>query len=480
MKNTFYIYLSLLFLGILSNAQAQKLRFNNNHTFKILQITDTHWDNKSKKCEDTKNTIITVVNKEKPDFIIVTGDIITQEPIKDGWIALSKILSEQNIPWSVTFGNHDEEGSMKKTEIWKLLKRQANFIGESSSVSGVGNCAIPIYSNKGNKPAEILYLFDSHDYTDDTKLGHYDWIKHDQIKWYRKTSDDYTKANNGKTIPSLAFFHIPLLEYQEVASQEKTLIGEKYEGLGAAELNPGLFTSMVEKKDMVGVFVGHAHDNNYIGILKDIALAFGQVTGADAYGKMERGGRVIELYEGKRNFKTWISTPTATKHVFYYPSGLSEINESTKVLSASKLKAKKNGVKFKYYEGTIQKTADISSLKVKKEGVIPNFSIDNAEIEDHFAFKFEAWIKIPETAMYKFYTRSDDGSVLIIDNEIVVDNDGGHSAKRETNMVALEAGFHKIEVLYFEDYMGNELSVGMYSVKIPEGKIADNLLFVED
>ncbi len=480
MKKILYIYLSLLFLGMVGNAKAQKLKFNKDHKFRILQITDTHWDNKSKKCKDTENTIVSVVKKEKPDFIIVTGDIVTQEPIKEGWIALSKILSEQKIPWSVAFGNHDEEGSMKKNEIWKLLKTKANFIGKSELVSGVGNCAIPIFSSKGNKPAEILYLFDSHDYTNNEKLGHYDWIKHDQIKWYRKQSDNYTKANGGKPVPSMAFFHIPLLEYGEVAEQEQTLIGEKYEGLGAAELNPGLFTAMVEKKDMVGVFAGHAHDNNYIGILKDIALAFGQVTGADAYGKMERGGRVIELYEGTPNFKTWISTPTTTKHVFYYPSGLSEIGKDTKVLKAQKVNPKTNGVKFKYYEGNTENTAGINSLKVKKEGVIPNFSIDKAEVEDHFAFKFEAWIKIPETAMYKFYTRSDDGSVLLIDNEKIVDNDGGHSAKRETNVVALEAGFHKIEVLYFEDYMGNELSVGMYSVKIPEGKIDDKMLFIAE
>ena len=55
----------------------------------------------------------------------------------------------------------------------------------------------------------------------------------------------------------------------------------------------------------MGVFVGHDHDNNYVGLHKNIALGFGQVTGADAYGELERGGRVIELYENKPNtFKT--------------------------------------------------------------------------------------------------------------------------------------------------------------------------------
>ena len=36
----------------------------------------------------------------------------------------------------------------------------------------------------------------------------------------------------------------------------------------------------------MGVFVGHDHDNDFIGIDKGIALGYGRVTGADAYGEM--------------------------------------------------------------------------------------------------------------------------------------------------------------------------------------------------
>jgi hypothetical protein len=67
-----------------------------------------------------------------------------------------------------------------------------------------------------------------------------------------------------------------------------------------------MFTAMLECKDVMGIFVGHDHDNNYIGCLNNICLAYGNVTGRECYGRIGRGARVIELYEGKRKFDTWI------------------------------------------------------------------------------------------------------------------------------------------------------------------------------
>lgn len=480
MKKIYYLIFSVLIAGnLLAENKLDGLKFHKNGTFKIVQFTDTHFDYNSTKSPKTLATIRYVLAKEKPDFIIFTGDIVTTVPEKEGWLALMKDVVASNIPWSVTFGNHDEENNLKKSETWALLESFPNFIGEVGRVSGVGNNILPIYDSeeKGQIKA-LLYLFDSHDYTHNPELGHYDWIKADQITWYRAESEKYTKGNNKMPIPALAFFHIPLLEYKEVA-ENKEFLGEKYEGVASAELNSGLFTSFVEKKDVMGVFVGHDHDNNYIGILKNIALGFGQVTGESAYGDMERGARVIELKEGLFSFKSWIRTPSEKKDLFHYPSGLSEVSDTTHLLPAQKVNPTKNGVFFNYYEGKARKTADIAALPIKKSGIVANFGIENAEIKDHFAFRFESWLKIPHSGYYKFFTYSDDGSVLLIDGQVVVDNDGGHSAKRENGIVALEAGFHKIEVLYFEDYMGEKLNVGMSSIFIPEGNIPATFLFVE-
>ena len=60
-----------------------------------------------------------------------------------------------------------------------------------------------------------------------------------------------------------------------------------------------------------------------------------------------------------------------------------------------------------------------------------------------------------------------------------MDNDGSHIARRKDGMIALEEGFHRIQVLYFESYMGNELEVGISGLNILETKIPDNMLFIK-
>lgn len=91
---------------------------------------------------------------------------------------------------------------------------------------------------------------------------------------------------------------------------------------------------------------------------------------------------------------------------------------------------------------------------------------------------FNGLIDIPERGVYRFYTYSDDGSRLSIDNQVAVDNDGSHSAKRIDGKVALEAGVHEIEAIYFEDYMGEILEVGWLSRSIREEPIPDGILFL--
>ncbi len=49
-----------------------------------------------------------------------------------------------------------------------------------------------------------------------------------------------------------------------------------------------MFASFLDMRDVMGVFVGHDHDNDFIGIDKGIALGYGRVTGADAYGELTR------------------------------------------------------------------------------------------------------------------------------------------------------------------------------------------------
>jgi hypothetical protein len=88
---------------------------------------------------------------------------------------------------------------------------------------------------------------------------------------------------------------------------------------------------MVEHRDVMGVFVGHDHDNDYAGLVKGICLAYGRATGFDAYGKLMRGARVIELIEGKRTFDTWIRTgDKKIHHNVHYPESFNKTSVQQK------------------------------------------------------------------------------------------------------------------------------------------------------
>lgn len=229
----------------------------------------------------------------------------------------------------------------------------------------------------------------------------------------------------------------------------------------------------------MGVFVGHDHDNNFIGIEYDIALAFGQVTGADAYGDLERGSRIVELHEGEFSFDTWIRTASDVQFKYNYPSGLAADAGNVEYLPATKIDGLKPGVSFSYFEGKYQSIDELANAKPLKKGTLKNFTIAEAAATDSFTYEFKAWIKIPKKGVYRFYTYSDDGSKLMIDGREVVNNDGLHGAKRADGKIALDEGFHQITFCYFEDYMDNELEVGFSSISIRECSIPNDFLFTE-
>lgn len=464
-------------------SQAQHTFSFHDGAFVIAQFTDIHWAPQSEKCAQTAATIRSVLKTEQPDLAVLTGDIVTDTPPLDGWKAIIRLFEECKMPFIVTMGNHDAE-FLPKDSIYDLLMTSPYYAGTKGprDISGCGNCIVPVYGSKQRDKVEaLLYCIDSNDYHPNKFYGAYDWIHFDQIAWYRKESAAHTAANGGKPLPSLAFFHIPLCEQAPLTKDDKTFGNALEGGVASSEINSGLFASLADMGDVMGAFNGHDHDNDYIGIFKGIALGYGRVSGWDAYGDMERGARIIRLYEGQFKFDSWITTAKGREDAYYYPSGLNEKETRTlPYLPALNVSPKKNGVAYTYREGNCEKVADVPQAKVIKQGILPRITIAEAAASDHFAYEFRTWIEIPERGVYRFYTYSDDGSVLSIDGQEVVNNDGGHSARRAEGKVALEKGFHELKVTYFEDYMGETLEVGFSGRNLPETVLPDRLLFVPE
>lgn len=63
-----------------------------------------------------------------------------------------------------------------------------------------------------------------------------------------------------------------------------------------------------------------------------------------------------------------------------------------------------------------------------------------------YAGKF--WVETP--ALYRFRLTSDDGAMLYIDDQLIIDNDGIHQAETRRASLRLAGGIHRIRVQYFQ------------------------------
>lgn len=136
------------------------------------------------------------------------------------------------------------------------------------------------------------------------------------------------------------------------------------------------------------------------------------------------------------------------------------------------------GVKYEMFKGQFPTTAEIAGDAVKA-GETATLALPEGVNGDNFGLKLSAYIMIEEDGVYTFYTASDDGSVLYIGNEKVVDNDGYHSMTEKSGAIALKAGLHPIKVDFMEGMGSEKLIVSIKSDKMEKQVVKAELLFIE-
>ncbi len=309
MKNL-HLFLCIAFVIGVLRVEAQSLKFNEKGLFKIVQFTDLHYKTGVKESQAALQNMRSVLDTEKPDFVIFTGDLIYNAPAEKSLREVLEPVLERNLNFCVTWGNHDDEQGTSLQELQKIIESLSGNKGfTQKGLDGFSNYILPVMG-RDNKPQSYLYCFDSHSYSPIKNIVKgYAWISTSQIQWYKEQSNKLI-AQNGRVVPSLAFFHIPLPEFNQAASDEKCrFLGYRYEKACAPRINTGLFAEMLQQKDIMGVFVGHDHDNDYVTSLYGIVLGYGRFSGGNTeYNSLieGNGARVIELIEGKADFRSWI------------------------------------------------------------------------------------------------------------------------------------------------------------------------------
>ncbi|MDR3061736.1 MAG: metallophosphoesterase [Dysgonamonadaceae bacterium] len=219
MKRYKFIILLFSYILIFGNLSAIDFRFNSNGKFKIAQVTDSHiMADSIANSKETVDMLNQVLDAEKPDLVIFTGDIVTGKPYKEGFEMVIAPVIDRKIPYALLFGNHDDEQDLTRKELANLLMKYPHNVSQLKKiepVSGYGNYTLEIKGHHGDKVQAVLYCMDSHAYSTLKQVKGYGWFNFDQVEWYRKQSEKYTLNNGKMPLPALAFFHIPLLEYRE-------------------------------------------------------------------------------------------------------------------------------------------------------------------------------------------------------------------------------------------------------------------------
>ena len=326
--------------------------------FKIMQIADVQEDYPVNP--DTIRLIDTALEREKPDLVVFTGDQIQgYSPCyrADAHNKVSKVIAEyispiakRGIPFTLTFGNHDDDCVVSKAAQLELYSRFDGYtLGQAHSSDDPATHFINIKDSEGERDIFALYLIDSNKKEPD---GAYSPVKPDQLEWLMKA-----RENNGY-IPALAFQHIPVPEFYNVIkkvpfwtkgaveaykSRKNTfwvLPGEEGfmgETPAVPEINHGEFELLKKHGDILGLFVGHDHNNSFVRNLEGVDLGYTQGAGFNTYGPAEkRGVRIFELNEADlRNYKTYTVTagelgayePTKKLKEFIYRNAPTSVDE---------------------------------------------------------------------------------------------------------------------------------------------------------
>ncbi len=108
------------------------------------------------------------------------------------------------------------------------------------------------------------------------------------------------------------------------------------------------------------------------------------------------------------------------------------------------------GISYDYYEEQLPELPVFDRLTPKTSGNADTFTLAVAERKNDFALRFRGVITTPKDGEYEFFTKSDDGSQLFIDDQLVADNGGIHPEIERSGKLALAAGEHAIRVVYFD------------------------------
>ncbi len=258
-----------------------KLEMNYKSDFKIMQLTDIHIGEQT-DLEDVKTLLTKEVKASNPDLIVITGDTFmgaTKSLVREG----ISYFDSWNIPFAFTYGNHDFQGDYDRFYIADQIRSAKNsmFVDyDDDDIFGQTNYYIDLMAKDTVKYR--VYIVDSNSYYSKGLTHCYDIIHDDQIEHM----EDIASKDTSYSVTSLAFFHIPLYEfddaYKSYQAGNAEGNGENDESTSYGYKRTNAFDRM-KACGVKGMFVGHDHINNTTLYYEDVVLSYGMKSTNEIY-----------------------------------------------------------------------------------------------------------------------------------------------------------------------------------------------------
>ncbi|MCC6795185.1 MAG: DUF4838 domain-containing protein [Candidatus Hydrogenedentes bacterium] len=135
------------------------------------------------------------------------------------------------------------------------------------------------------------------------------------------------------------------------------------------------------------------------------------------------------------------------------------------------------GLSYRLYHGVWEALPDFSSLTPAAEGVATEVGMSFTQRRDALALDFSGYFFAPQEGVYLFHLRSNDGSKLHLDNEVLIDNDGLHKITVKSAITTLKKGYHPIRVSYFEAGGQEDLGLSVEGPGFTKTPITASMLY---
>ncbi|KIM42443.1 hypothetical protein M413DRAFT_444859 [Hebeloma cylindrosporum] len=321
-----------------------RLTFKRDGTFKLTVFSDLHfgenpWDDWGPEQDVNSISLMdTVLGDEKPDYVVLNGDLITGENTfrENSTSLIDEIVAPLNrakVPFSSTHGNHDNQANITHAEEITREQKVSRYSYTRAAPRGVGgnlgpgNYWVPIFRNsKDTAPVLVLWFFDSRGgfSPNPNSAPVPDWVDASVADWIVSETRDMEKAwGPAKSRAAVAFVHIPPHAIQAVQS---TVTPEKNPGMNADILGSGSVQDSSAKnmdkpfwdalnskvKNLHAVISGHDHGNEWCARepTKDVIFCFDKHSGYGGYDSAGWGHGVRNLLfhtpDPKAGVETWI------------------------------------------------------------------------------------------------------------------------------------------------------------------------------